>query len=105
MNIFDKANLNSILNSKLDSNELLAYRYEGNKLFLKVPKADLSGTRFTRANLSKKYFFDFEMDTTNIGSKELVGLFTKKILANSAQELKDHLKKELREVKIKNITR
>lgn len=100
MNIFDKADIKSLLDAKLKSNEILAYRYELNKLFLKIPKADSVGLR-----MKKKNWFDFEFDVTNIGGKELHGLLLKKISANSADQLKECWKRELREVKIKNITR
>ena len=91
MNIFDRANVESLLNTKLLNAEILAYRFEGNKLLLKIPKAGASGLR-----MKKKNHFDFEFDVTNIGSKELHGLLLKKISAYSAEELKEYWKRELK---------
>jgi hypothetical protein len=99
MNIFDKANINSILDAKLNTHEILAWRSEGNKLHLKI----LTGA--TGRKNKKKYFFDFEFDITNIGTKDLVMLLSKKISATSPEQLKEFWKKELREVKIRNLTK
>ena len=83
MDLFTKASVESILQSKRDSNEISAYFINDIELHIKVGRRGKVG----------------KIDISNLSGKELISVLYSKI----SKDVEEHFKREIRNIKIRRI--